>query len=120
MGVTGKNVPKMPKKRVRLAIRRGSYLGPPWTVLAEILGDNRPIVGLSWVQISLGCVEARRSSVRKRPKNGPKNRFFEKVPYRYDGEIFFISHSNGPLGVPDVQKKIQPRGGFFGFGRVRS
>ena len=88
VGVTGKNVPKMPKKRVRLAIRRGSYLGPPWTVLAEILGDNRPIVGLSWVQISLGCVEARRSSVRKRPKNGPKNRFFEKVPYRYDGEIF--------------------------------
>ena len=57
------------KKRVRLAIRRSFYLGPLWTILAEILGDNSPIVGLSCVQISLGCDEARGSSGRKRPKN---------------------------------------------------
>ena len=69
----GKNVPKMVKNFVRLVIRRGSYLGPPWTVLAEILGDNSQIVGLSCVQISLGCVEARGSNGRKRPKNGPEN-----------------------------------------------
>ena len=68
------NRAKNAKKRVRFAIRRGSYLGPPWTVLAEILGDNSPIVGLSCVWISLGCDEARGSSVQKRPKNGPKNR----------------------------------------------
>ena len=73
MGGTGKNVPKMAKKRIRLVIRRGSYLGPLWTVLAEILGDNSPIVGLSCVQISLGCDEARGSSGRKRPENGPEN-----------------------------------------------
>ena len=75
MGVTGKNVPKMAKKRIQLAIRGGSYLWPPWTILAENLGDNSPIVGLSGVQISLGCVEARRSSGRKLPENGPKNQF---------------------------------------------
>ena len=73
MGGTGKNVPKMAKKRVRLVIRCGFYLGPPWTILAEILGDNSPIVGLSCVQISLGCDEARGSSGRKRPENGPEN-----------------------------------------------
>ena len=73
MGGTGKNVPKMPKKRVRLATRRGFYLGHPWTVLAEILGDNSPIVGLSCVQISLGCDEARGSSGQKRPENWPEN-----------------------------------------------
>ena len=70
MGGTDKNVAK---KFVQLAIRRGSYLWPPWTVLAEILGDNSPIVGLSCVQISLGCDEARGSSGRKRPENGPEN-----------------------------------------------
>ena len=60
---------KWRKKRVRLVIRCGFYLGPPWTVLAEILGDNSPIVGLSCVQISLGCIKASGSSGQKRLKN---------------------------------------------------
>ena len=49
VGGSGKNVTKMTKKRVWLAICRGFYLGPLWTVLAEILGDNSPILGLSGV-----------------------------------------------------------------------
>ena len=89
---------KWRKKRVWLVIRRGSYLRPPWTVLAEILGDNSPIVGLSCVWISLGCDEAGGSSGWKRPKNGPKNQFFEKVPSSYRGEIFLYRTQILPIG----------------------
>ena len=71
--VWAKMCQKWKKNCVGLAIRRGSDLGPLRTVLAEILGDNSPIVGLSCVQISLGCDEARGSSGRKRPENGPEN-----------------------------------------------
>ena len=103
----------MPKKRVRLATRRGFYLGPPWTVLAEILGDNRPIVGLSCVRISLGCDEAGGSSGRKRPKNGPENQFFEKVPSSYRGEIFLYRTQILPIGPRWSRKNFSPVGGFL-------
>ena len=63
------------EKRIRLVIRYGFYLRPLWTVLAEILGDNRPISWLSCVRISLDCFEARGSSAWKRVKNAPKNQF---------------------------------------------
>ena len=61
---------------------------PPVDCLAEILGDNSWILGLSCVRISLDCVEVRGSSARKRGKNRVKNHVFEKVLLRYDGEIF--------------------------------
>ena len=76
----------MAKKCFRLATRRGLYLGPPRTVLAEILGDNSPIVGLSCVQISLGCEEAHGSSGPKRPENGPENQ--AKISWNF-GIIFW-------------------------------
>ena len=41
------------KKHVWLAIHSGFYLGPSWTVLADILWDNRTISGLPCVQILL-------------------------------------------------------------------
>ena len=48
-GRNGQKRAKNAKKRVWFAIPRGFYLGPTWTVLAEILGDDRPILGLPWV-----------------------------------------------------------------------
>ena len=120
MGAAAENVPKTRKKRVRLATRRGFYLGPPWTILAEILGDNSPIVGLPCDQISLGCVEACRSSGQKRLENRPKNQFFEKVPYRYDGEIFLYRTKMVPRGPRLNKKKFSFGGVFWVFGRVET
>ena len=82
-GRYGQKRAKNAKKCVRLAIRRGSYLGSPWTVLAEILGDDSPMLGLPCARNSLDCFKARGSSVCKCGKNSPKNQFFEKVQYRY-------------------------------------
>ena len=113
MGATDKNVPKMAKKRVLLVIRCGFYLGPPWTVLAEILGDNSPIVGLSCVQISLGCDEAGGSSGWKRPKNRPKNQFFEKVPSSYRGQIFLYRAQILPYDPRICRKNFSPVRGFL-------
>ena len=54
--------------------RLGLYLMPPWTILAEILGDNSSSVGLPWGQISLDCVEAHGSSDQKHAKNLEKDK----------------------------------------------
>ena len=51
--------------------------------LAEILGDDSPMLGLPCARNSLDCFKARGSSVWKCGKNSPKNQFFEKVQYRY-------------------------------------
>ena len=101
----------MAKKRVRLAIRRGFYLRSSWTVLAEILGDNRPIAGLPCVQISLGCLKVRGSSGLKRAEIGPENQFFEKVPSSYRGKIFLYRTQILPKGPRWSRKN-------FSFGRV--
>ena len=111
---------KLPKKCVQLATRRGFYLGPPWTILAEILGDNSPIVGLPCVRISLGCVKVCGSSGRKCPKKGAENQFFEKVPYRYDGEIFLYRTKMVPRGPRLNKKKFSFGGVFWVFGRVET
>ena len=50
------------------------------------------------------------------PKIGQKISFLKKCLIGTTLK-FFILHSNGPLGVPDVHKKIQLE---FGFGQVRS
>ena len=86
------------EKRIRLVIRYGFYLRPLWTVLAEILGDNRPISWLSCVRISLDCFEARGSSAWKCVKKAPKNQFFEKVPSLYRGENFLYRTQILPKG----------------------
>ena len=80
VGVTDKNVAKMAKKRVQLAVRRGSYLRPPWTVLAEILGDDSSILGLFCVRISLDCMKICMRYRQKRAKNGQKTRSVSGTP----------------------------------------
>ena len=105
-GKYGPKRAKMAKKCIRLATRHGFYLRPRWTVLAEILGDNSPIVGLPCAWISLGCIKAHRSSGQKRPKIRLKNQFFEKVPYRYDGEIFLYRTQMVPRGSRLTSKKF--------------
>ena len=88
--------------------------------MAEILGDNRPIVGLPCVQISLGCLKVRGSSGLKRAEIGPENQFFEKVPYRYDGEIFLYRTKMVPRGPRLNKKKFSFGGVFWVFGRVET
>ena len=78
----------MAKKRARLALHRGLYLEPPWTVLAEILGHDIEIVRIYAIQISL-CYDKLYSisswkTTKKTPKMLSNFSFLKKLRYRYD------------------------------------
>ena len=71
-GRYGQKRAKNGEKRIRLVIRYGFYLRPLWTVLAEILGDNSSMLGLSCVRISLDYMKLRGRYGQKCAKNAKK------------------------------------------------
>ena len=116
-GRYGQKRAKNGEKRIRLVIRYGFYLRPLGTVLAEILGDNRPISWLSCVRISLDCFEARGSSVWKCVKKAPKidDLFVQRCALRaIDQLLVFIwcnfsvnfDHLFQPLHGPTILQPI--------------